>query len=85
MCVEDYFKECFILAGCFFLFVLLFIRVIFPLELSFFLFSSFSFDENMQRCRSCMNHWVLVLFSLFTLLLVWNLSLQILLLLVKAA
>lgn len=66
----------------FLLLLLFFIRVVFPLL--FFLCSSFSFDEDATRCHGCLNHCVLVLVGLFTLFLVWNLSLQILLLLLKA-
>lgn len=78
-----YFKECFIFfQPAFFLLLLFFMRFVVP-QL-FFLCSSFSFDEDATRCHGCMNHCVLVLFFLFTPFLVWNLSLQILLLLLKA-
>lgn len=66
---------------CFLIAVLIFHKGC--LSLAFFLCNSFSFDEDAKRCRVYMNHCVLVLFCLFTLFLVLNLSLQILLLLLK--
>lgn len=83
MCVVVYFKECCILSACFLTASLIFHKSC--LSLLFFIFSSCNFDGNTLRCCGYINYCVLVLFHLFTLFLVWNLSLQILLLLLKAA
>lgn len=72
----QFFSACFLIAA------LIFHKAC--LSSSFPLYSSFSFDEDGTRCHGYMNHCVLVLFCLFTLFLVWNLPLQILLLLLKA-
>lgn len=83
MCVVVYFKECFILSTCFLISPLIFHKSC--LSPAFFLFTSCSFDGNVIRCHGYMGHCVLVLFCLFALFLVWNLSFQILLLLLKVA
>lgn len=84
ICAAVYFKECFI-----FFSLLSYCCSYFSWGLSFLcffplIFLSYTLDEDATRCHGYMNHCVLVLVCLFTLFLVWNLSLQILLLLLKA-